>query len=273
MKTLLLVSLLSMSLNAAEFRYQDVKTSGTGCPTGSTDVVLTPDKKAVSILFSEMNVQVPQYDGDNDNDSYSSDNSSPASRFESSLAHKVCDIKVEADLEEGERVDSVEVSIDFRGFAALDAGTQALFHSQFLQWSGPFSQTRRASDMIARKVWRQGPSDEDWFTTTSRIIPIQSECARVGDRKVGFSLQNTVKAQVLPGYAAQGSSAFVALDSADLSAAKLSLRIQTSRCYVSTPAPTRPVSAPGRVVPTPRCARGQYYSPALGSCISSRTRL
>lgn len=274
-----LLGLSSRPALSEEFSFTNISTAGSGCPEGTTDVVKTPDGKAASVLFNEMLVEVPQFDGDNENDEESDDHRSPMSRFNSQISHKVCNISAFAKIPAGEKVDYLEVSVDFRGTTFMDPGTQALFHSQMVSWNGPQRVSRRAKDMIVRKVWRAGAVDEDWVLSNTKKINIQSNCSSRGDKDIKFALKNILKAGIKRGHHQSEVSALLTLDSADF-AGKLSLKVYTSKCSghsgggnsgggnngggrVRPPRPPRPPR-------TVRCPRGTVFNSRIGRCLRTR---
>jgi len=271
MLTMLFIVIIAEA-SGADFNFSQIDTKGSGCPIGTTSIVTSQDQNTVSILFDEMRVELPQYSQDNDNDVITDENPSRGRRDDPYFAHKTCAIDIDATIAEGQQVDSVEVSIDFRGMSFLDQGVQALFHSQFLEFKGPRAQSRRAKDMVARKVWRNGGADEDWFIQSSKVLDIKSECAFRGDLRAHFSLLNIIKAQIQPQYRNNNVTGLVSLDSADLKAA-LKVKVNTSPCRGNgrsnprTDEPQRP-DRPGRGQGV--CPRGYVFSPSFGRCIPSR---
>jgi len=271
MLTMLFIVIVAEA-SGADFNFSQVDTKGSGCPIGTTSIVSSQDQNTVSILFDEMRVELPQYNQDNDNDVITDENPSRGRKDDPYFSHKTCAIDIDATIAEGQQVDSVEVSIDFRGMSFLDQGVQALFHSQFLEFKGPRAQSRRAKDMVARKVWRNGGVDEDWFIQSNKVIDIKSECATRGDLKAHFSLLNIIKAQIQPQYRGSEVTGLISLDSADLKAA-LKVKVNTSACRGNgrpnprTDGPQRP-DRPGRGQGL--CPRGYVFSPSFGRCIPSR---
>ena len=58
----------------ASFQFGEITARGRGCPEGTTQVVKSPDQKAMSILFDQFMAEVPQFDNDNDNDEVTGEN-------------------------------------------------------------------------------------------------------------------------------------------------------------------------------------------------------
>lgn len=275
MMTMLFI-LIVAEASGADFNFSRVDAKGTGCPIGTTSIVSTQDQNTVSILFDEMRVELPQYDLDNDNDVITDENPSRGRKDDPFYSHKTCAINIDATIAEGQQVDSVEISVDFRGMSFLDTGVQALFHSQFVEFKGPRAQSRRAKDMVARKVWRNGGVDEDWLIEATKVVDVKSECASRGDLQAHFSLLNIVKAQIQPQYRNRDVTGLISLDSTDLKAA-LKVKVHTSPCRGGgrpnsgnnprTDEPQRP-DRPSRGQGI--CPRGYVFSPSFGRCIPSR---
>jgi hypothetical protein len=268
--------MLSLVIFAAEsfgaetdFQFGQITTKGSGCPAGTVEVIKTEDQKTASILFSEMMVQVPQFDGDNENDEFDDDNSSPTSRHDQFTANKVCKIVINADIPEGHRIVSADISIDYRGATFMDQGTQALFHSKFLNFTGPQNREHRVKGTVLRKVWRKGDVDEDWNFSQTKTIDLNSNCGVRGQRKTKLTLKNVLKAQVHRNYRHTGASAFLSLDSADI-VGKMKIKFKTQPCHGGGNVGGN--SGGSDVNPPRQCRRGFSYSPRIGRCMPSRMR-
>ncbi|GAB4407053.1 MAG: hypothetical protein OHK0056_06840 [Bacteriovoracaceae bacterium] len=267
--------LIIAEASGKDIQFGNVLTRGTGCPMGTTSVIKTEDQQTLTVLFDEMRVELPQMGMDNDNDVVTDENPRARRKDDPYYSHKTCAINIEADVKEGEMIESVEVDVDFRGISFLDQGVQALFHSQFVEFKGPQAHSRRAKDMVARKVWRMGDAEEDWLIEANKTFEIKSQCSRLGDSKVSFALLNMVKAQIAPSYRNTGVTGLIALDSADLKAS-MKLKVNTRPCLgngngpVIVNPPNRPdrPNRPGRGDQI--CPRGYVFSPSFNRCIPSR---
>ena len=93
----------------ASFQFGEITARGRGCPSGTTQVIKTPDQKAMSLLFDQFMAEVPQYDNDNDNDEVSGENPRRGRRDNVRLDHKVCKIIINASISPGEIVESLDV--------------------------------------------------------------------------------------------------------------------------------------------------------------------
>jgi hypothetical protein len=221
----LALSLSPLVLAQDSIAFEKVSTIGSGCPEGSTAIVISPDKKTLSVLFSEMVAEVPQFDGNNEND----EGSERLARHNKNMARKVCRISVEADVLPGHQVTGVEVSADFRGLTIMDRGTMTSFSSHFLEWRGHARQTRKIGKKITSLVYNSKSIDEDWFESKSVSIPVESSCDEQKKRNLQFVLRNVVKARILKNARSSSAAAFISLDSADL-AGVLKLKVTTRKC-------------------------------------------
>lgn len=267
--------MLSLIIFAAEtygaetdFQFGQITARGTGCPAGSVDIVKTDDKKTASILFNEMLVEVPQFDGDNENDELDDDNRRPTSRFNQNISVKVCNIVLNADIPAGHRITSADISIDYRGAAFLDQGTQALFHSKFLNFTGPQRREHRVKGTVVRKVWRNGGVDEDFTFSESKTIDLNSNCGRRGQRNTKIVLKNVIKAGIKRGYENTDVSAFLSLDSQDM-VGKMKIKLNTQLC--GNGGGGHNGGNNGDVRPK-QCRRGFTWDPHLKRCTPKRQR-
>lgn len=102
----MLLSLISMmaasTALAADIRLGEPEYGGTGCPAGSASVSLSPDSKAISILFDQYVVEA-----------------GGAKSFD----RKNCNIAIPVQVPNGYSV--AVMAIDYRGFIGLTAGARA----------------------------------------------------------------------------------------------------------------------------------------------------
>jgi hypothetical protein len=117
MKKTLLVSfaflLLATQLMASlqdDIRLGEPEYGGTGCPAGSAGVALSPDAKAISILFDEFVVEAGGDTG-------------------RSLERKTCNIAVPVHVPQGISVSVFK--IDYRGFNSLPYGAYSRFRVEY----------------------------------------------------------------------------------------------------------------------------------------------
>lgn len=225
---LILLSLLS-SLSFAQdndFNFEIITLRGTGCPTGSTTVIPTPDQQVVTILFDRFSAQAPQSDGNNDNGEAGEDGA-PSTRLDSRLSQKVCNIVINARIPQGHKVDSATISFDYRGTTVLDKGAIAAFRGNLVEIKGPRGQGREKNPLFVKR-W-VNPIFEDWQVSNSVNVAANSACAARGDRNFRFVIRNTVVARIAPNVNPANTSALISLDTADLKG-NMKLKVNFSPC-------------------------------------------
>lgn len=223
-----MATLYSGEINARDdFQFSTITMSGTGCPAGTTSVIHSPDNKEVSILFDEFMAEVPQYDGDNDNDESEDGTNSGVSRFDSKRSYKLCRINIAAKIPEGHKVEGVEISVDFRGATVVESGSMAMFRSVLMDWRGLRGRGSEKS-VIARKTWNR-PIEDNWMINETKLIPTHTNCSARGDSTMNLTMRNSISAVLGRRVAPENTSAFIMMDSADL-AGKLKVRLVTKRC-------------------------------------------
>lgn len=271
----LISSLMANSTWANTF--SKVQARGTGCPLGSTDIIISPDGNSVSLLFNEMLVELPNIDGDNDND-VNIPGHGRSSRFDRSVVQKICNVLVESQLPEDHKVESIDVKIDFRGSTFMDEGATAFFHSQLINMTTPGRGSEARRDFVARKIWREGPVDEDWTVSSSRRIKVNGNCSRRGDDKNRFNLRNIVRASLTDHASTLDSMVFIGLDSADL-VGKMEVKVNSRPCGGNGRGRDRDPRRPRNPRNPPRnppgrghisCAPGMIFHPPANRCLTRR---
>ncbi len=106
----LFTSLLTLQAHAADIRYNGVTANGGGCPEGSYSITWAPDMLSFSILFEQMQTQIPGVKG-----------------RESMTSH--CGLLMSLTLPPNLQL-SIE-RIDYRGFYALDPGAFWMINSRY----------------------------------------------------------------------------------------------------------------------------------------------
>ena len=238
-------------LLANDFSFDQVVLSGTGCKAGSASVVTSIDKQAVSIIFDEFSVEVPQYNGDNDNGEITNMNVRTISRFNERIAHKICNIVVNVVIPANYKVDSLESVIDFRGFTSLGNNGETSFTTQMVEWMG-FTDVNRQLTLLEQKIFNNGPLDESWIIAKTHSHPIRSRCSNERDRSFKIVLRNVLLAKINKIGDIGNSFASMFVDSADI-AGKLSVKINTSPCEAR------------RIV----CAPGSVWNVELSRCVEN----
>jgi len=208
------LSVLMTNNTYAKKKFDEISLRGSGCPEGTTSIIHSPDGKTISLLFDEMIAEVPNEIG--------------RTHRERLLSRKACNIKLKTLLEEGEKLDSVEVAIDFRGLSSLEDGTKGSFESKLLEWTGPKRHGKKQVFTVADKKWSH-QTDEDFMIRNKIRIPIQSQCGKRGDNKVTLVLRNMLTAKIMKAYTNSLPMALMTLDTADITS-KMVLKVNTSRC-------------------------------------------
>ena len=120
--------------------------AGSGCPGGSVDVALSPDKKSISILFDEFNLLLSPED--------------PERRLRSS-----CNIIIPFDVPPGMTVSVVR--LDYRGFNYIEKDPATITYKSSYFISG-LKNNGKMTKVGKRKKTFMGPLDDE-FILSSRI--------------------------------------------------------------------------------------------------------
>jgi hypothetical protein len=258
--TLFIILLTTAKITASPLLFKQIKAKGSGCPKGSVESVVSPNAEVLSLLFSEMSVEVPQYSGENENDDISDDNPERSSRSNPFLANKICKISFITDIPRGEMIDSIEISSDFRGMTYMDKHTKALFSSNLLEVAGPRRYSHRIKNILARKVWRKAEVDEDWTISGTKKIQLEGTCAQQNKSSYKLILKNIIKAKINKKGQEEGANALITLDTADFSG-KMSFKFNTRPCTQTQP--NRDITPPTRT----RCKPGYRLSRRTNRCV------
>jgi len=237
-----LILILSIETLAEDvFTFERVTLRGTGCPQGTASVTTSPNQQSVSILFDRFMAEVPQTNAINDNDEAPIENGKLPHKMDRQMDHKVCRMEITASIPVGQKVESLEASIDFRGSTFLDEKTKGSFRSEMLKWEGIRGKGNNGR-AIENKTWT-GPVMDNWVISKVQNLDVKSNCARKDfkreEKKIVFILQNVLVARSM-GRNTE-ASAMLIMDSADMSGS-LKLKIKTTSCE-------DPIPGPG---PTPR---------------------
>jgi len=120
--------------HADDIRLYDPQYGGTGCPAGSASVALSPDRKAISILFDQYVVEA-----------------GGAKSFD----RKGCDIAIPVHVPQGYSI--AVFAIDYRGFTGLPAGGRAQLNVNYFI-AGDSRGVRTAKTFF-------GPATSDYIKT------------------------------------------------------------------------------------------------------------
>lgn len=104
------VSFSSFAQAQQDIRLGQPGYGGSGCPGGSADVVLAPDKKSLSILFDEYYVEAGGTTG-------------------KSFERKTCNIAIPVRVPQGLSISII--AVDYRGFNDLPSGARSTFDVEY----------------------------------------------------------------------------------------------------------------------------------------------
>lgn len=217
---------LTTSLYAADFKLQNIRVGGVGCPTELTTIVLAPDSSSASLIFSQFESRVPVL------------NSGP--KVSRNISTLNCNIFLDVKVPAGVKLDALEVSYDMRGFATLDRGVQGSFKSFLVSKNGLGTENTggRGPETLAEKSWFNifSNQEEDFTVSATKSLSIPSQCARGSDTDiVSIRLQHTLSSQILAGFESQAQGNIV-MDSSDIKGG-LRLSARTTSCNGANPQP------------------------------------
>jgi len=167
--------------------------AGSGCPSGSASVTLSPDYTALSILF----------------DNYIAEAGGNSRR---TMDRKSCNISVPVHVPQGYSVSLIK--IDYRGFAAIPQGGRGVFRAEYF-WAGV-----RGPDFI---VNRQEPYDGN-FLLQDELVASAVTWSRCGQSII---LRANTSTEIYTNR--YNDQAMLTIDSADVSTGLL-YHLQWKRC-------------------------------------------
>ena len=223
MKSLIMLGMLAMPLlsaSASQIELKNIRLQGNGCPSDSHSTVVSPDLKTVSLLFDQLSVEVPFNGYDNDLD---------YSRGNKFLARKVCNIVLDIDLPQNEKVTHLEFQTDFRGFAYGDDGTSAKFSSQLLGFKGVGFANQRSVKKIVEKNFGTYSFDQDLDISKTKSLHVNSACSTRRDKSIQVVLKNYIEAKIHDRYAPIMPEASLVLDSSDMRG-NFKIKVKTKPC-------------------------------------------
>ncbi|MES2504655.1 MAG: DUF4360 domain-containing protein [Myxococcota bacterium] len=163
-KVLLTLAIAALSLPsfADDIRLGFPAYNGSGCPTGSASVVLSPDSKSLSVLFSSFTIEAGGSTGH-------------------TLQRKNCDLAIPVLVPQG--ISLSILSVDYRGFNALPAGGMSQFNAEYFfagstgptyvkTFDGPATGNYiiRNNLPISAIVWSPCGADVNLRTTASMFV-------------------------------------------------------------------------------------------------------
>lgn len=196
----MILSLTFASLvQAQSVSFKEVTYSGSGCPQGTVATAISPDGSSLSIIFDEFRAEVPQNDGNNDNDSHTT-RGRRNNRNTTTLSHRKCALSFTADLPPGVKADSLEISLEARGATILDPGVEGSFSSILVGYRG-IANSRGNPTVIINKHWRARPifQDDNWIASPKPLVNLNSGCSGANGKSIRFDLKNHVTAEITDG--------------------------------------------------------------------------
>ncbi len=201
MKEFLIIASLAFAsfVQAQSVVFKEITYHGSGCPQGTVSTAISPDGSSLSVLFDEFRAEVPQYDGNNDNDGHRG-RGRQSSRNTVTLSHRNCALSFTADLPPGTKADSLEISLEARGATILDPGVEGGFSSILVGYKG-IANSRGNPTVIINKHWRAKPipQDDNWTGVAKPMVNLNSGCSGANGKSIRFDLKNHVTAEITDG--------------------------------------------------------------------------
>lgn len=187
------LSALSLAAEAQQLRLGQPAYGGTGCPSGSASVTVSPDQSALSILF----------------DSYITESGHATGR---TVDRKSCNISIPVAVPSGYSVAVFQV--DYRGYNLVPRGGMAKFDAEYF-WAGA------RGPRISRTY--TGPTNDNFSISDALVATtmVWSPCGADVILRTNTSLMSKSNSR--------GDQAMSMVDSADITSG-LVYRLQYRRC-------------------------------------------
>lgn len=205
---------------------------GTGCPQGTAHATLSPDQRAISVLF----------------DQYIAEAGGPGGATRVSLG---CQLNIPFSVPPGYRV--MVVKMDYRGFTSVPQGARSTFGAgyRYLEINGRATDARR---VLRAKVFA-GPVQENFEVSSILRGPHWSPCGK----PFVLAAESYVNAQSNRA----GDQVITTVDSLDAVQLPVIYSLRWQRCNDRMEPPGRP-DRPGRPLPPPprggpRGPRPRYF--------------
>ena len=191
--TLTIATALSATVNAGDIQLGEPGYGGSGCPAGSASITLSPDQKALSIIFDEYMVEAGKFVGKR-------------------LARKNCNLAIPVHVPQGFSISIIDV--DYRGFNSLPRGAMARFSAEY------FFAGKRGPKV--RKNFR-GPLDDEYIVSNKIGVhaSVWSPCGKDVNLRVNTSMMTRTNSR--------GHDALSTVDTADFNAGIL-YKLQWKKC-------------------------------------------
>ena len=203
------------ALAQSQIVFEQINTSGTGCPAGSVTSIVSPDGQSMSLLFDEFRVEIPNYHPTGAN----------ASIYE---AQKNCNISFTTTLPAGRLATAIGISLQARGNTMTDAGIQSYFTTILVGHRGLANSVGPQAKVIEKKMWMGRTAvGEDWVTNTNVSVPLKSSCSSSTNKAIKFELKNHLQAKIQTSDATK--SGIITVDSND-ARGMLTFTLSTTPC-------------------------------------------
>ncbi len=228
MKLITTVALLAISTaSLAQVRFDQVAYNGTGCLEGTVSTVAVPDGSAISFLFDEFRLEVPNYEATSQRPTVPEGRRRRAHTNVPHINQKSCNLSFDAQIPQGFKADTLEISYQARGATVFDPGIQGLFSTILLGYEG-LSRSANPTPVI-QKSWNSSGRavDDSWAESNVRVVQLRSGCSMGSAKAIRFQLRNHMTAEIINQDLSKRG--LITVDSADV-AGMLKFVVRVSRC-------------------------------------------
>tara|TARA_R110002072_G_scaffold534_7_gene4211 strand:- start:108082 stop:108732 length:651 start_codon:yes stop_codon:yes gene_type:complete len=196
--TMTVATALTANVNADDIRLGEPGYGGSGCPSGSASVTLSPDAKALSIIFDEYMAEAGQFAGKR-------------------LDRKNCNLAIPVHVPQGFSISIIDV--DYRGYNSIPRGGMSRFSAEY------FFAGKRGPRVV--KNFR-GPVDDEYIVSNKIGVhaSVWSPCGKDVNLRVNTSMLTRTNRR--------GDDALSTVDTADFTAGIL-YKLQWKRCKNEEP--------------------------------------
>ena len=212
---------------ASNFKFQNIKVNGSGCPSDSTQIILTPDSSAASIIFQNFESHVPLEVRKANTNPYTSE--------------LTCNVFLEIKLPRNQKLDSLEISYQMRGHAFLERGVSGTFKSILMNTKGLGTEKHLRmlqQKPLQEKNWDNTSEDQDgdFLLRATKSLSVLSNCFDENgngnnEDKVSIQLQYQLRSQIQRGYEKTNATGTITIDTSDMTGG-LKLQAHTSDCKI-----------------------------------------
>ncbi len=216
------------ALAQSNITFDQIITTGTGCPQGTVTSIVSPDGTSMSLLFDEFRVEVPNYESTPAPTGRGPTYRPPGANASIYEAHKTCNISFTTTLPAGRMATSLGISLQARGNTMTDAGIQAYFTTILVGHRGLANSVGPQVKVVEKKMWMGRVAvGEDWTTDTNVTVPLKANCSSSTNKAIKFELKNHLEAKIRTNDATK--SGIVTVDSND-ARGMLTFTLSTTPC-------------------------------------------